>query len=114
MRHWIGALEGENAMRRIAPLVLSLLLVICALALVTSQYRARELFAELEVSQQEAKSLDAEGSRLRSDLGRASQPAIVEAAARRLGMRAINPDRIVILPSSAADTAAAAFASGKE
>ena len=89
-------------MMRIAPLVLSSLLVLCALALVTSQYRARELFAELEVSQQDAKALDAEGSRLRSELGRASQPAIVETAARRLGLRPISPDRIVILPSSAA------------
>ncbi len=88
-------------MMRIAPLALSLLLIVSALALVTSQYRAREFFAELEVSQQEAKSLEAEGSRLRSDLGRASQPAIVEATARRLGMRAINPDRIIILPTSA-------------
>jgi len=101
-------------MMRIAPVVLSLLLIVCALALVTSQYRARELFAGLEVSQHEAKSLEAEGSRLRSDLGRASQPAIVEAAARRLGMRAINPERIIILPTSAADTAKAAFAPGKE
>jgi len=101
-------------MTRIASVVLSLLLVICALALVTSQYRAREFFAELEVLQQEAKSLEAEGSRLRSDLGRASQPAIVEAAARRLGMRAINPERIIILPTSAADTATAALVPGKE
>ena len=101
-------------MTRIASVVLSLLLVICALALVTSQYRAREFFAEFEVLQQEAKSLEAEGSRLRSDLGRASQPAIVEAAARRLGMRAINPERIIILPTSAADAATAALAPGKE
>lgn len=99
-------------MMRVAPLVLSLLLVICALALVTSQYRGRELFAELEVAQQEAKTLEADGSRLRSDLGRASQPAIVEAAARRVGMRAINPERIIILPTSAADVAARA--PGKE
>lgn len=88
-------------MMRLALAVLSPLLVVCALALVVSQYRSRELFAELEVAQQETKALDAEGSRLRSDLGRASQPAIVEATARRLGMRAINPDRIVMLPAAA-------------
>jgi cell division protein FtsL len=89
-------------MTRLALPVLSLLLVACALALVASQYRARELFAELEVAQQEGKALEAEGSRLRSDLGRAAQPASVEAVARRLGMRAINPDHIVILPAPAA------------
>jgi cell division protein FtsL len=86
-------------MTRLALPVLSLLLVASALALVASQYRARELFAELEVAQQEGKVLEAEGSRLRSDLGRAAQPATVEAVARRLGMRAINPDHIVILPA---------------
>ncbi len=90
-------------MMRIAPPLLLLLLVACALALITSQYRARELFAQLEVAQQQAKALDAEGSRLRSELGRVSQPAIVEAVARRLGMRAISPDRIVMLPVAAID-----------
>lgn len=98
-------------MMRIAPLALSFLLVVCALALVTSQYRARQLFAELEVAQQEAKALDADGSRLRSELGRASQPAIVEAVARRLGMRAINPDRITMLPE---DVPAASNMSAQE
>jgi len=96
---WIAAVEGCTGMIRIAPLVLSALLVASSLALVTSQYRSRELFAELEIAQQETKSLDAEGSRLRSDLGRASQPATVEAVARRLGMRPINPDRTVMLPA---------------
>ena len=76
-------------------------LVACALALVTGQYRARQLFAELEVAQQEGKALTAEGARLRSDLGRAAQPATVEAVARRLGMRAIDPARIVMLPQAA-------------
>jgi len=101
-------------MTRIAPLVLSSLLVVCALALVASQYRARELFAELEVSQQDAKALDAEAARLRSELGRASQPAIVEGIARRLGMRAINPDRIVMLPATAAQGPQPVAAAAKE
>ncbi|HYA65302.1 MAG TPA: cell division protein FtsL, partial [Burkholderiaceae bacterium] len=100
-------------MTRIAPLVLSLLLVACALALVLSQYRSRVLFAELEVAQQDTKTLDAEGSRLRSELGRASQPAIIEAVARRLGLRALNPDRIVMLPTSAANMPSAVAPSAK-
>lgn len=88
-------------MIRAVTVLLALLLVASALALVTSQYRARELFADIEVAQQEAKSLDADAARLRSDLGRAAQPATVEAVARRLGMRAIAPDRIVLLPAVA-------------
>jgi cell division protein FtsL len=85
--------------------LLAALLVAAALALVISQYRSRQLFAELEVAQQEAKALTAEGARLRSDLGRAAQPATVEAVARRLGMHAINPDRVVMLPPRAAAAA---------
>jgi cell division protein FtsL len=100
-------------MSRIAPFVAAALLVASALALVTSQYRAREYFAELEVAQQEAKSLEAEGARLRSDLGRAAQPATVEAVARRFGMRAIAPDRIVLLPVPAPDAAVAPAAKGE-
>jgi cell division protein FtsL len=87
-------------MQRLAPFALAALLVACALALVTSQYRARGLFAELEVAQQEAKTLESEGARLRSDLGRVAQPATVEAVARRLGMRAIDPGRIVFVPAA--------------
>ncbi len=97
---------------RLAVPAFAALLVACALALVTGQYRARQLFAELEVAQQDGKALTAEGARLRSDLGRAAQPATVEAVARRLGMRAINPDRIVMLPQAGA--AAAVAPSGAE
>jgi len=84
------------------------LLVAAALALVSSQYRARQLFAELEVAQQETRTLTTEGAQLRTDLGRAAQPATVEAVARRLGMRGIDPNRIVLLPPPAAPLAPAA------
>jgi len=79
--------------------LLAALLVACSLALVISQYRSRQLFAELELAQQESKTLTADGARLRADLGRAAQPATVEAVAKRLGMRAINPDHVVMLPA---------------
>ncbi len=98
----------DAVLTRLAVAVLAALLVACALALVTAQYRERQLFAELEVAQQEGKSLTAEGARLRSDLGRAAQPATVEAVAHRLGMRAIDPDRIVLLPRAGASGAGAA------
>jgi len=86
--------------------LLALLLVAAALALVISQYRSRQLFAEIELCQQETKTLTAEGARLRADLGHAAQPAMVEAVARRLGMRPINPDKVVMLPPAAAGATA--------
>jgi cell division protein FtsL len=81
--------------------VLAALLMISAMSLVTSQHRARELFADLETAQQAGRQSEAEGNRLRIELVRASQPAAVEAAARQLGMRPIDPDHTVLLPPAA-------------
>jgi cell division protein FtsL len=74
-------------------------LVASALSLVTAQHRARSLFVDLERAQQEAKRLDVEADRLRIDLGRISQPAMVESAARQLGMQPIDGKRVAVLPS---------------
>jgi cell division protein FtsL len=68
---------------------------------VTSRHRARGLFADLEAAQQLARQSEAEGNRLRIDLGRAAQPAAIEAAARRLGMRPIDPEHTTLLPPAA-------------
>jgi len=73
-------------------------LMACSLSLVTSQHRARGLFVELERAQQLAQQLEAEGSRLRVELGRVSQPATVEAAARQLGLRPVDSARTVFAP----------------
>lgn len=73
-------------------------LVVCAMALVTSQHRARSLFIDLERAQQRARELAAEGDRLRIELGRAGQPAAIEAAARDMGMRPLEPARTVLIP----------------
>jgi cell division protein FtsL len=81
--------------------LLAALLMASALSLVTSQHRARELFADLEAAQQLARQSEAEGNRLRIELGRASQPAVIEAAARQLGMRPIDPEHTVLLPPAA-------------
>jgi cell division protein FtsL len=75
--------------------------MVSALSLVTSQHRARELFADLEAAQQLARQSEAEGNRLRIELGRASQPAVIEAAARQLGMRPIDPEHTALLPPAA-------------
>jgi cell division protein FtsL len=78
--------------------VLAVLLMASALALVTSQYRARGLFAELDVAQQQAAQGELESNRLRLELGRATQPAAIEAAARQLGLRPIDADHMALLP----------------
>jgi cell division protein FtsL len=80
--------------------LLALLLVASALSLVTAQHRARSLFVDLERAQQQARTLDAEGDRLRVDLGRASQPAAVASAARQLGLKPVDAAQVVFLPSS--------------
>ena len=86
---------------RVIVATLAAALLFSALSLVTSQHRARELFGDLEVAQQLGRQGEAEGSRLRIELGRASQPAIIEAAARRLGMRPIDPEHTALLPPAA-------------
>ena len=74
-------------------------LVASSLSLITSQHRARGLFVELERAQQQAQQLEADGNRLRVELGRVSQPASVEAAARQLGLRAVDSARTAFLPA---------------
>ena len=87
-----------------------LLLLASSLSLVTAQHRARSLFVDLERAQQQAKQLDADGDRLRIELGRASQPAAIESAARELGLKPVDAGRVVFLPASAAATTTGASA----
>jgi len=86
---------------RITVAALAALLMASALSLVTSQHRARELFADLEAAQLLTRQSEAEGNRLRIELGRSSQPAAIEAAARQLGMRPIDPQHTALLPPAA-------------
>lgn len=86
---------------RVLAAVLAVLLMLSAMALVTSQYRARGLFAELEVAQQQAAQSESDGNKLRIELGRAAQPAAVEAAARQMGLRPIDADHLALLPPPA-------------
>ncbi len=76
-------------------------LVACSLSLITSQHRARGLFVELERAQQMAQQLEADGNRLRVELGRVSQPANVETAARQLGLRPVDSAHTVFVPTPA-------------
>ena len=88
----------------------AVLLVLACLSLVTSQHRARGLFVELGRLQLQAKDLEAEGNRLRIELGKAAQSSAVAAAARNLGLRPTESRQTVFLPEAPlpADLAAVA------
>lgn len=89
-------------MARVVILLLGVVLVASAFSLVTAQYRSRTLFVELGRAQQRAAALEAEGNRLRVEQARGAQPAAVEAAARRLGLKPIDAKESVFLPSAGA------------
>jgi cell division protein FtsL len=111
--------EGAGVSRR-APvgtfpiLLLAVVPVAASLSLVTAQHRSRGLFVELGRLQAQAKELEAEGSRLRIELGKAAQPTAVAAAARQLGMRPTESRQAVFLAvPTDADIAAAVAAEGR-
>jgi cell division protein FtsL len=69
-------------------LLLLLVLVVCALGLVTSQHKARKLFSELERAQARARDLDVEYGKLQLEAGTWGLHARVERVATgTLGMR---------------------------
>ncbi len=72
-------------------MTLLLVLVVCALALVTSQHRARKLFQELEQEQERARQLDVEYGQLQLEMSTwATHPRIEKIARERLRM--VQPD----------------------
>ena len=79
-------------------LLLLLVLVVCALGLVTSQHKARKLFSELEREQARARELDIEYGRLQLEASTWGLHARVEkVAAGTLGMRTPDPRRVRIV-----------------
>lgn len=103
-------MTGRAISSAAAVVMLALLLVLACLSLVTSQHRARALFVEFGRLQVQAKDLEAEGSRLRIELGKAAQPSAVAAAARNLGLRPVDSKQTVFLPEAAAPVDLAATA----
>lgn len=74
--------------------ILTLILILCALALVNSQYQARQLFIELGRAQSQAWQLDIEWSQLQLDQSTLGKNARIEANARRdLNMVPLIPQR---------------------
>jgi cell division protein FtsL len=83
-------------------LILLLALTACALGLVTSQHKARKLFAELEQEQERAKQLDVEWGQLQLEQSTWAMHARVEKIAReRLRMRVPDAKRIqMVMPAA--------------
>jgi cell division protein FtsL len=75
-------------------IVLAALLVGCALSLVNSQYRGRQLTYELEKLNQQARQLDIDWSQLQLDQSTLGKNARIEQIARAdLGMVPLTPAR---------------------
>lgn len=75
-------------------MVLVALLVGCALALVNSQYRARNLFIELEKLRQQSRQLDIDWAQLQLDQSTLGKNARIEEIARtELNMVPLSPAR---------------------
>ena len=79
-------------------LLLLLVLVVCALGLVTSQHKARKLFSELERAEARAHELDVEYGKLQLEAGTWGLHARVERVATgTLGMRAPDARRVRVV-----------------
>ena len=84
-------------MTRVTSLLL-LLLIACALGVVTSQHRARKLFIELEAGQEAARKLDEEHTQLQVEQSTwGTHKRVESAAARQLGMKAPDASNTVIV-----------------
>lgn len=75
-------------------IMLALLLVLCALGVVTSQHKARKLFQAIEQEQEKARQLEVEYGQLQLELSTwATHPRIEKIARERLHMRVPDPAR---------------------
>jgi len=64
-------------------IVVTALLVMCALSLVNAQYKARSLFIELERAQSASRQLDIDWAQLQLDQSTLGKNSRIEALARR-------------------------------
>ena len=85
-------------------LILIAILIACALALVTSQHRARKLYVDLQKELELAKALEVEWGQLQLEQSTWAMHARVEKiAAQALGMRVPPPARIQVVPPAPAE-----------
>ncbi len=80
--------------------ILLVVVVICALGVVTSQHRARKLFQALEAEQERVRQLDVEYGQLQLEMSTwAIHPRIEKIARDRLHM--MNPETARVFPPAA-------------
>jgi cell division protein FtsL len=76
-------------------------LILCALALVTSQHRARKLYVELQQALEQEKKFELEWNQLQLEQGAwAIHARIEKIATQQLGMRAPAATRTQVVPHS--------------
>lgn len=78
-------------------LILLALLAACALSVVTSQHRARKLYAALQSEQEAAHQLDVEWGQLQLEQGTWAMHPRIEKIASQLGMQAPPAARVRIV-----------------
>ncbi len=79
-------------------LLLLAVLTACALGLVTSQHKARKLFAELEREQARTQALDVEWSQLQLEQSTwAMHSRVAKLAGDRLRMRQADAKRVIVV-----------------
>lgn len=80
-------------------LVLVLVLVACALGVITSQHKARKLYSDLQQAQAEAKHLDEEWGQLQLEQSTwAMHSRIEKIASGYLQMKVPEPSRVRVVP----------------
>jgi cell division protein FtsL len=81
-------------------IVLAGVLMLCALAVVNAQHRARTLFVELEALKKEARDLEVEWGKLQLEQGTLTSHARVETLAKtQLGLMSPPLDKVRLLES---------------
>ncbi|MEJ5211312.1 MAG: cell division protein FtsL [Burkholderiales bacterium] len=83
-------------------LILLAVVVVCALGVVTSQHKARQLYAELQHAEEAAKQMNTEFGQLQLEQSTWAMHARIEKiASERLQMKVPEPARIhVVLPAA--------------
>lgn len=82
-------------------LLLLVVLVACALGLVTSQHKARKLFSDLEREHNRARELDIEQGQLQLEASTwGLHQRVQKIATSALGMRTPDPRRVRLVPSA--------------
>jgi len=85
-------------------LLLLLVLLCCALGLVTSQQKARKLFTQLELEQSRARDLDVEHGQLQLEASTwGLHTRVARIASTTLGLRAPDPRRVRVVDARPAE-----------